>query len=71
MTKNEILKETRGLCRAQGCVLRTHKSFYINSRAAYYIAERSTNRILISHMTLSTAHDRSLDDSIRQALALN
>ena len=68
MTKNEMIKETRGLCRAQGCVLRTHKSFYINSSYAYYIAERSTNRILISHMTLSTAHDRSLDDSIRQAL---
>ena len=71
MTKNEILKETRSLCRNQDCVLRTHKSFYINSKPAYYIAERSTNRVLISHMTLSTAHDRSLDDSIRQALALN
>ena len=71
MTKNEILKETRGLCRAQGCVLRTHKSFYINSSSAYYIAERITNRVLISHMTLSSAYERSLDDSIRQALALN
>ena len=68
MTKKEIIKETRGLCRAQGCVLRTHKSFYINSSSAYYIVERSTNRILISHMTLSSAYDRSLDDSIHQAL---
>ena len=71
MTKNEILKETRSLCRNQDCVLRTHKSCYINSSAAYYIAERSTNRILISHMTLSSAYERSLDDSIHQALALN
>ena len=67
-TIKEVLKETRSLCRQQDCVLRTHKSFYINSRTAYYIAERSTNRILISHMTLSTAHERSSDDSIRQAL---
>ena len=71
MTIKDVLKETRGLCRAQDCVLRTHKSFYINSRSAYYISERSTNRILISHMTLSTAHARSLDDSIRQAIAIN
>ena len=68
MTIKDVIKETRGLCRMQGCVLRTHKSFYINSRSAYYIAERSTNRILISHMTLRTAHARSSDDSIRQAL---
>ena len=59
MTKNEIIKETRGLCRGQGCVLRTHTKFYINGKTAYYIAERSTNRILISHMTLSSAYERS------------
>ena len=71
MTKNEILKETRGLCRAQGCVLRTHTNFYVEGRPAYYIALRCSDKVIMSHMTLSTAHDRSLDDSIRQALALN
>ena len=69
MTIKQVLKETRALCRMQDCVLRTHKSFYIDSRSAYYIAERGTDRVLLSHVTLSTAHARCLDDSIRSAMA--
>ena len=64
MTTNDIIKETRALCRAQGMTLKRH-THRINGKIAYYIAYRNSGRVMFSNMTLISAWETSLSDAIR------
>lgn len=68
MTNNEIIKETRGMCRVQGMVLKQN-TYKINNKTSYYIAYRDSGRVMFDNMTLLCAWETSLSDAIRMQKA--